>query len=241
MKIAVYTCIIGGYDPLYPVAPQTVPCDFYCFTDNPTLNQSGFPHRIVEFDPVPLTSLLPSPAHYSMVRTVLYRSRPDLLPFLSDYDIIVYIDANIEIKDPTLIESLIASRKLEDKILVTRHPERNNIVDEVGLSLITPKYSNTNFDSQLARYRVDIDTKNSGLYWNGLMIFFDPWNPSMKEFYLEYTRELVSNFINPNREFHPQGQVSLPWVFYRTKIKFYVSPQIYCSSRIKVSRHLRNI
>lgn len=200
---------------------------------------SGTPHRIVEFDPVPLTSIQPSSAHYRIVRTVLYRSRPDLLPHLSDYDIIIYIDANIEIKDSTLIESLIASRHQDDKILVSQHPERNNIADEVRICRSISKYSNTNFDSQLARYRVDFDPTQSGLYWNGLMVLFEPWNPIMKQFYLEYTRELVSNFIDPNLFFHPQGQVSLPWVLHRTKIGFTVVPQIYWSPKIRVSLHLR--
>jgi hypothetical protein len=35
-KVCIYTSICGGYDDLKAQPPQALPCDFVCFTDEPT-------------------------------------------------------------------------------------------------------------------------------------------------------------------------------------------------------------
>ena len=38
MRVCIYTAIYGGYDDLKPAATQSIPTDFFCFTDSPSIH-----------------------------------------------------------------------------------------------------------------------------------------------------------------------------------------------------------
>lgn len=110
MKIALVTSIFGGVDtPKLPVA-QSVPCDYFCFTEANT--------------PVPLPNL-PDRLRAKYFKLQMHRVLPG-------YDTYVWIDGNIEVKSPDFVrvmtEGLIGIR-------IQKHHERETIGQEIDFIL----------------------------------------------------------------------------------------------------------
>ncbi|MEN9898337.1 MAG: hypothetical protein RLZZ66_1986 [Pseudomonadota bacterium] len=117
LKIAVYTCITGGYDKLALPLLVDSRIDYFCFTDNDA-------YYFDDFWSVKLLNL-PDLDNKDVNRYV--KMHPHI--FLSDYDITVYIDGNIEIVGE-LYELLSKVDKLDDVFFAYRHSERNCIYSE---------------------------------------------------------------------------------------------------------------
>jgi glycosyltransferase involved in cell wall biosynthesis len=138
-KIALYTAICGNYDSVK--LPETIDAriDYFIFTERADQEQTLYTVR-----PIP---------HYSedSTRTARYaKTHPHFL--LSEYDIVVWIDANIMILGDIfpLIEEFLASGKPVGAI---PHPVRKSVYEEVDACIERNKDSADLITAQITRYR----------------------------------------------------------------------------------------
>ena len=108
MKIAVLTAIFGGKDTPKPFPAQSVPCDYFCFTEENT--------------PVPLPNL-PDRLKAKYFKLQAHRVLPG-------YDAYVWIDGNIEVKSSEFVAKMVECFEY-DEIAIQRHHERKTIGEEI--------------------------------------------------------------------------------------------------------------
>lgn len=122
LRKAVYTCITGQYDNLISHAYSSDQWDYICFTDNQELLANG--HNLWRIYPLHFSCL--DNARNSRWHKVF----PDQI--LPEYDISLYVDANIDILTPDLFEYVdeeLLSRP-EETLAVHPHLFRNCIYQE---------------------------------------------------------------------------------------------------------------
>lgn len=150
MKIAVITANIGGFDTVNNMVPQSVSFDRFYYTD----------------------SNLPVPMHTQdpRMRAKLMKICPHW--FLPDYDIYVWVDANIEVKSPDFIKTVLNCELVND-ISISKHPSRTDIYQEAkfitdsiksGSKYLSSRYSVESIEKEIAV----IGPGMEGLYWCGL-------------------------------------------------------------------------
>jgi hypothetical protein len=210
VRVCVYTGIYGRYDTPRKHVPQTHPCDFFYFGD------SGTEHP---YDPVPA---LIAPT----LRAIWVRLHPFSNPYLYNYDLIIYCDGNVTITNPNFVQDLIDKYRVTDySLTLTRHPDRTCAYKEAEYSKANfKKYETIDLDKQVDKYRQEGFPENYGLYWNGLMVFNSrgAQYPLLERFLWSWYEEMMK-YHKTSHPF-PQGQVSLPYVLWKTQIKFQVLP-----------------
>jgi len=166
-KIAVYTTIYGNYSPLLPVPRQTMPADYFCLTDDPnSVDISKLSNSNTESVQIIQTNL-PRQDLAPRMKAKYFKIMPWECKELSRYDIMIFIDASIEIKSSLFIQHCIDHFKSD--ILLYKHPERNCIYDEANASLPLIKYQNEDIHGQIAAYR-KFHPEHAGLYACGVMM-----------------------------------------------------------------------
>lgn len=207
-KIVIYTCIYGNYDNLGKQVEQDINCDYICLTDNTNLVCDLF--KIIIFQPIqsPIISKYIDTnkfgqIHHNIINTVLCRSTSDLLDPLKEYDIWIYMDANVYLTESNTISKLLNKCQDTHLMLFSQHPERNNIFSEAHVSSRIHKYNNTNVLGQVNSYK-SLGHIDDHLFWNGFFIFLKPFDSIMKQFYQDYTNELLSHYYDINKKFHPK-------------------------------------
>jgi hypothetical protein len=117
LKIAVYTCITGGYDKLEIPSFVDSRIDYFCFTDNDI-------HQANDFW---FTKLLNLPDLDNKDVNRYVKMHPHI--FLSDYDITVYIDGNVKIVGD-LYGLLSEINGVDGVFFAYTHSDRNCIYSE---------------------------------------------------------------------------------------------------------------
>ena len=140
-KIVCYTCVTGGYDSLKE--PSVVPdnIDFICFTDNMQLQSLVW-------------SIKPIPDDLQFLSNVKKQRVVKICPhrYLSEYDISIWVDGNILIKDD--LNKLLAEYDLDKVPFYTRiHPKRNCIYDEMEACWKLNKDKKETMQLQIDKYR----------------------------------------------------------------------------------------
>ncbi|WP_051331618.1 glycosyltransferase [Methylocaldum szegediense] len=138
-KIAIYTAIAGGYDSIKLPEKLDPRFDYVLFTDTPAPDTGVYKIR-------PITYF-----HEDVTRTARYiKTHPHVL--LADYDLAVWIDANIMILGDIypLIENFLASGK---PVGAVPHPMRKSIYEERWACIRHEKDAPEIMHEQLARYR----------------------------------------------------------------------------------------
>lgn len=124
MKIAVITAIFGGMDTPKPFPAQSIPCDYFCFTE--------------ENSPAPLPNL-PDRLKAKYFKLQAHRVLPG-------YDYYVWIDGNIEVKSPEFVNKMVEAAG--NGIAIQKHHERETISEEIDFILksenvyLTTRYGN---------------------------------------------------------------------------------------------------
>lgn len=113
MKIAVLTAIFGGKDTPKPFPPQSVSCDYFCFTEENT--------------PVPLPNL-PDRLKAKYFKLQAHRVLPG-------YDAYVWIDGNVEVKDSGFVEKMCSGLGTLGWLKIQNHHERATISEEIEFIL----------------------------------------------------------------------------------------------------------
>jgi len=126
MKIAVVTAIFGGKDTQKPFAEQSVPCDYFCFTEANS--------------PVPLPNL-PDRLKAKYFKLQMHRVLPG-------YDAYVWIDGNVEVTSADFVKEMMDVLEYDD-IAIQRHHERQTIGEEIDFILRSDNvYLTTRYGAQ---------------------------------------------------------------------------------------------
>jgi len=124
MKIAVVTAIFGGKDTQKPFEAQSVPCDYFCFTEDNS--------------PVPLPNL-PDRLKAKYFKLQMHRVLPG-------YDAYVWIDGNVEVTSADFVKEMM---DVLDGIRIQKHHERQTIGQEIDFILASDNvYLTTRYGAQ---------------------------------------------------------------------------------------------
>jgi hypothetical protein len=115
-KIAIVTAIVGGYDALTLPSPLNAAYDYIVFSDGPVPDTGIYDIRPIQYrnaDPTRVARWVKTHAH----------------ELLADYDVVVWVDANIAIVDDIgpMLEAFLASGA---PVGAVPHPYRKNAYEE---------------------------------------------------------------------------------------------------------------
>lgn len=155
-KIAVITANFGGIDSQKYIPEQSIIFDQYYYTEkNSPYDFSGLDNRL---------------------KAKYFKWQMHKIPDLEKkYDIFVWVDANILIKRPDVIERLVKGIDLFD-ISITSHPDRDCIYKEAefimngiknGNIYLKARYNNS-IQNEVDFFRKMGHPENAGLCWCGL-------------------------------------------------------------------------
>lgn len=108
-RIAVVTVNIGGIDDIKCIPPQSIPYDYFCFTE----------HNL----PFPMSSL-DNRTKSRYLKTQMHR-------YLPDYDIFIWLDGRVEVTSSSFVEELSSSIENDAEIVCCAHDDRSNIYEEI--------------------------------------------------------------------------------------------------------------
>lgn len=195
LSVAVYCCIIGGYDEVVDPVVIDDNVDYYCFTDSNVPSDSIWKKiDITEF-----------PEYYELSPTELNR-RIKMLPFeyLHNYDYTLYIDGNIQIV--SFVTPLIMQMRGKG-LGIHYHNERDCIYDESRVIniLLSHKVNSTLLKKQINKYKKMGYPRHNGLFANTIIICDNNDTETislMKKWWLEY------------KKYPTRDQISLPFVIW---------------------------
>ena len=145
LRVAFVSAIIGNYErTAKPVAKQTVPVDCILYTDRPELETHGT-WRIIDAERYRLginaTDASPSFNNsllnntHTFNRAKFFKLNLHRLPELAGYDVVVWLDATVEVTSPNAAATLVWLLRGRGAVVATLdHPKRTFWVDEVAAS-----------------------------------------------------------------------------------------------------------
>jgi rhodanese-related sulfurtransferase len=154
VKIAVVSSMYGSYDQPVAHVPQDTRCEFVLVTDRKT----DYDGRVV---------VEPRPQLHPRLAAKLAKCRPDLY---SDADVWVWVDASIRILSSDFVSWCVKS--VGDLPLAQcRHPQRQSIAAEAGVSAGMAKYRSLPVHEQVASYLAAGYPDDWGLWATGVIVY----------------------------------------------------------------------
>jgi len=202
-EISIITANMGNFEKAVDPVPQSVPIDFFRFTDEnfPPRTKAVTPRLQARIVKIFGWQMVPGYNYYIWVDSSCYLPHPDsarwLMEQLGDADIAVF-----------------------------QHPQRKTIQEEADylklrLSIkcpyITPRYENELIDEQLAEIYSDKDFVDQNLYASTALIYKN--TPQVQEMMKEW-------WYHTSR-FHSIDQLSLPYVLTKSGCKVSVIHEKY--------------
>ena len=207
MSVCVYTSIFGGFDDLKPPPPQTIACDYVCFTDDPD-RVAVPPWRVVRVD----ESHLPGASPRLLTRYLKVLAHRAMRELGAEYDFTIWNDASIRILRPTFAERFVEAAGASGMALV-RHPERDCIYDEVEVSLhpgTAHKYASSRIREQAEHYRAEGYPAHRGLLANGTVA---------RDMRSDVVRRIDEAWWEEILRWSVQDQLSLPYVLWKSGLE----------------------
>lgn len=174
MKVAYITAIYGNYEAsVKPFQKQSVDVDFICFTDISNIDPDGW---IIDTTPYHLTN--PSKLDTGSQRNSLannkhtfniakfYKQNFYNIPRLTEYDVVIWLDATIEIINPKSTEYVLERLKLSPVVGWTHEHRSGRLEEELGASNWGEKYVSTHWLGQDQPYQ-DVNTQYTTYLQNG--------------------------------------------------------------------------
>ena len=227
MKIAIYTAIYDNYEILRDsIIVDGV--DYICFSDDLTLKSDIWNIRY-------LRNTHKSGLGSMFVKYIKLNSQR----YLRKYDYVIWIDANIVIKNKDFLKYF-ANKLFSTNIILFKHHDpnpglrRNCAYKEAEFSRIhLDKYSDENISDQINNYKQNGFPEEWGLFQSGVFMK----NNKCKAV-LNFDRAWLHEIYKYGKRF-PQCQVSLPYVLWLTKITFNIisNPSIYESNLFDIHPH----
>lgn len=180
-KVVVYTALAGAYDYLRPVPKGLDVIDFICFTnDSSKTSQHLKGWKLYS---------LPDTSSDARMSCRIIKANPAL--FFPDYDVSVWLDANISFTSELMIsiESFIASGNL---IQAPKHPFRNCAYDEANQCLLSGKDERQNIERTIQYLADNAYPKKHGLTETNVL-FRKHNDPRIREA-MRHWSELLKNY-----------------------------------------------
>ena len=212
-KIAIITAIYGNYD---NIKEQNInnkaDVDWYCFTDNTDMKSDQWtiittPYHLnsTKYEYKNSYHNVSDKKIYNMMSAKYYKLKNHEIDILQKYDYIIWIDGSITLR-PNFINNVLKNIIDNDYELASfKHSERNNINDEVKLSLTMDKYKTQDLNTQYQFYLQDGFNDNIGLFENTIII--------------RKKTERINNIFDMwwihNLKYSYQDQISYPYVLWK--------------------------
>lgn len=200
MKVAVISANLGGFDGLQVHEPQSVPCDYFLFTDE------NFPPRSYSMAPR-LQAKIPKCFGWQMA---------------PGYDFYLWIDGSHRLKHPESLRYFLDCCEGYD-VVITRHPKRPNIRQEARVmrkgvrqqAFYRQRYKGEQEAELYAIIGNDKDYVDDTLVSCGTFIYRNTpqVQASLKEWWYYQTR------------YHVNDQLSFPYVFKKAGLKLNILDQ----------------
>jgi hypothetical protein len=195
-KVSVYTAVTANYDDVRAPAMNVPGWDYLCFTDETSIARPGWDVRA-----------LPD-KHLDQIR----RSRlPKILAhqFLREYDISIWIDANVGIRDD--LAAFAKTALAQTDIAFFRHGERRPSVAaeiqacvQLGKALLAP------MSLQYERYRAEGFPDDAGIIPEAAVIVRRHHHPAVRAAMEEWWAELL--------KYAARDQISLPYILWKNSL-----------------------
>ena len=206
MKVYVCTALIGDYDFLLPVNQYEYNknWNFICYSDKKR-NIKGWEFRELPEQTSGLSVFLKS--RYIKVFCESIDDNPGIY---------IYIDANIQLQKKFifLYEQFIKSNL---SLGLFSHPYRKNIFEEFEVTLNNNKLKNINelAHNQIEKYSEDVNFTKTNLLFENNMIFKISGDIKVKKLMKQWWDEL--------KKWPSRDQFSLPYVVYRSDLKYFLT------------------
>ena len=202
MRVAVVTAVVGNYDYLGEHVFEA-DVDYFFFTDG-----QSYPLQrrwMVEH--------LPDLSHLHPRRAAkLPKLNPHYFSVLHNYDVVVWIDGDMQIKSPFFTSELLSH--MDSAILLSPHFDGRHCA--YGEATIRPmKYASEPLDAQVAFYESQGFPRDFGLYEGGVIA---------RRMDDAQVRALGERWMLENLLWSYQDQVSLPYCLWETGVKPSVLP-----------------
>ena len=160
MSICFITAIYGNYETSCKrFAKQSVPADFICFTDNPTINNNGWiidttPYHLVNKSPLDNNSYINSIVNNKHTFNIskYYKQAFKNIPRLKKYEVVVWLDGTLEIISSRVAEYVLSKIKA-NPIIGWNHERRFGILKDEMVASKFAKYTNTIWNNQLQPFQ----------------------------------------------------------------------------------------
>lgn len=187
-RIAVITASIGGIDVHKLMPQQSIECDYFYYNDD----NCPYPFRGID----------------NRLKAKYFKIRAHRMKVFDSYDILVWVDGNIQVLHSDFIETVIKPLSNPDiDIAISRHPQRNCIyeeanfiIDEVkkGNKYLSTRYDIESMNAEMDHFKSFSYPQNAGLYWCGL--FARKNNEKLDDFFEDWWEDniLWTNFDQNN-------------------------------------------
>lgn len=196
-QIAVVVCTTDGYDQPLPPAIPSNKIDYHLYTDSVEHDHAFFQQHAL-----PPLEGLDSTRRNRWLKLHLHR-------VLSDYKIVVYVDANVHIRCD-LLPYLKDFERTGKALAFLPHPFRDCIYEEGACCALTGLDNPETIATQLRRYRIQGSPRHNGLTENNLFALRTD-HPDTRRFFELWWRE----YANGSR----RDQISAGYAFWATGIK----------------------
>lgn len=138
---------------------QTIPADFICFSNNPNIIANNWEvDRLTYFITNPsniddgsyINSLQNNNHTFNI--TKYFKQSFHNIPRLKNYDIVIWLDGSIEIKDPKAAEWVVNTLK-KQPMIVWEHDERKGSLESEMRASALMKYTSTSWLGQVQPYQ----------------------------------------------------------------------------------------
>jgi hypothetical protein len=233
-KVAFITAIYGGYDgSCKKVEKQSIETDLYCFTDNDKIINKGNAWSV---STTPYHMTHPSKLdngryHNSLINGInnstfniakYYKQQWQLIPALSKYEMVVWLDGSIEITSEFTAEILLAMLDEEDQdVLTWEQSQRHGVLLEEVKASQFDRYAGQDLEGQYQAYMED---GYSDQVWKNLdhsdanRDHFGVWFTAMVAFRnVEKAHRVLDHWYLQTLKYTTQDQVSLPYSLWKTQ------------------------
>ena len=195
-RIAVYTCITGGYDNLHEPLIRADNCDYYAITDSQLSPASVWKRIHPDLYAEYVIGLSPAYANR------FFRLHPDLL--FPDHQYSLYLDGNILLcTDPTEYINRIYNPY---GMAFFMHPQRNCVYDEAITCVRQSKDTKEHMQNATNYLRSKGMPENYGLLNTGLIA---------RKHHDLFVKEIMADWWDHYLSYPNRDQVTLPYVLYR--------------------------
>lgn len=211
MRTVIYTVLVGNYDLLLTPIKYSIDIDYICFTDNMHLKSDVW--QIRKHPELPIKD--------NRIKSRYLKLCPHKA--LQDYDMSMYVDANMILQNAPDIPAILGN----NNIAIKKHNDRDNIYRE---SLACRRLDGENINIQMEEYKKQgVDIEHTGLYDCGV-IFRKHNDPRICKLGEEWWDHLC--------RYSCRDQLSFPVVFANCPIKDF--PRSWFDLLVKRKKHSKN-